>query len=288
MDIKPTFDREEADALETLTTFIGSWIAADPRRLDALPRSESLRKKLIASAKDIRGSTFSPDPVSIDEGEANALVFFIRIFAAANPGNAANGRLVSWAVLASQIASPAQDYAVSRSPWHHATKLSRRILIVSGRNRKAHNELVLWLKNLHLEPVILESRTAQGSVTAAEALEAAVSSCGTGIVLMTPDDEGRLSCDEDGRTLRPGQTQKLSPRARQNVILELGMLWGHIGRERVVLLLDNSVDVGTDTAGFMTVRFTQDVRTAFEDLRQRLQAMGIISLRPSEGVPAKP
>src|SRR5450631_1175120 len=82
--------------------------------------------------------------------------------------------------------------------------------------------------------------------------------------------------------------KKLKPRVRQNVVLELGMLWGHLGRERVVLLLENSVDVGTDTAGFMTIRFEQDVRTAFEHLRQRLQAMAVISVQPSEDPRRKP
>lgn len=108
-----------------------------------------------------------------------------------------------------------------------------------------------------------------------------MSTCGTAIVVATPDDEGRLVVDEDGRQLRPGQNQRLQPRARQNVLLELGMLWGHLGRERLVLLLEKTVDVGTDTAGLMTIRFTGDVRTAFEDLRQRLQAMGVISVRHS-------
>jgi len=206
---KPDGSPHEAEALDALATFIGSWIAADVRRLDAFPGGESLRRKLLASAKDIRGSTFSPNSVSIDESEASALVFFVRTVAVVNPEHAANGRLVSWAVLAARIATPGADYPVSGSPWHHAAKLARRILIVSGRNRKAHNELVLWLRELSLQPVILESRTAQGSATTAEALEAAMSSCGTGIILMTPDDEGRLVCDEDGRALRPGQTQKV-------------------------------------------------------------------------------
>jgi hypothetical protein len=55
----------------------------------------------------------------------------------------------------------------------------------------------------------------------------------------------------------------------------------HLGRERLILLIENSVDLGTDTAGFMTIRFAEDVRTAFEDLRKRLQAMSVISLAPS-------
>jgi predicted nucleotide-binding protein len=61
-------------------------------------------------------------------------------------------------------------------------------------------------------------------------------------------------------------------------MLELGLTWGHLGRERTILLIDRSVDIGTDTAGFMTIRFDGDIRVSFEGLRKRLQAMGVISI----------
>lgn len=278
--LKPKFEKEEAEALEALAGFIGSWLAADPRRAVAFPGGAGLRDKLIAAGKDIRDSAFSPDPVTLDQADAGALVALVRIFAAATPDHPAHARLARWAASFEQVAQPVTDYEVSRTAWHHAAKSARRVLIVSGRNRKAHRELQLWLKELHLEPVVLEAHSTQGSATVAEALEAAMATCGTGIVLATPDDEGRLVVDEDGRALRPGQNQKVQRTARQNVVLELGMLWGHLGRERAILLIEKSVDLGTDTAGFMTIRFAEDVRTAFEDLRKRLQAMGVISLAP--------
>lgn len=230
---------------------------------------------------DIRGSEFYANEVTVDQAEATALVFFGRLFAAAQPDHVAHGRLARWISAFADQAAPVVDYPVGRNAWHTAAKSARRILIVSGRNRKAHRELLLWLKELHLEPVVLEAHSGQGSATTAEALETAMGTCGTAIVIATADDEGRLVVDEDGRTLRPGQNKKLQPRARQNVVLELGMVWGHLGRDRLILLLEESVDLGTDTAGFMTIRFSGDVRTSFEDLRKRLQAMGIISVRPS-------
>lgn len=276
--LKPQFDAKEAEALEALAAFVGSWLAADPKRVAAFSGGLGLRDKLVAAGKDIRGSAFAPDPVTLDQAQAGALVACVRMFAVMQPDHPAHARLARWAAAFEERAQPVLDYGVSRTAWHHAAKSSRRVLLVSGRNRKAHRELQLWLKELHLEPMVLEAHSAQGSATTAEALEVAMSVCGTGIVLATPDDEGRLVVDEDGRTLRPGQNQKLQPRPRQNVVLELGMLWGHLGRERLILLIENSVDLGTDTAGFMTIRFAEDVRTAFEDLRKRLQAMGVISL----------
>jgi predicted nucleotide-binding protein len=276
--IKPEHSAGEAEALEALATFIGAWVAVDPSRGDGVPGAASLLIKLAIAAKDIRESAVYTDPVTLDQTEANAVVFLGRMFAAAQPEHAANARLARWVTGFAAHAKAVSDYPVGRNAWHHVAKSSRRVLIVSGRNRKAHRELQLWLKELHLDAVVMEAHSTQGSATAAEALETAMATCGTAIVLATPDDEGRLVVDEDGRQLRPGQNQKLQPRARQNVVLELGMLWGHLGRERVVLLIEKSVDIGTDTAGFMTIRFTDDVRTAFEDRRKRLQAMGVISI----------
>lgn len=277
---KPKFAKEEADALEALAEFAGAWLAADPKRVGAVPGVASLRNKVVASARDVRASLVSPDPVTLDQNEANALVFLVRMFAAATPAHSAHGHLARWAASFESLAQPISDYDVSRSSWQLVARSAKRILIVSGRNRKAHNELVLWLKNLRLEPIVLESHSASGSATTAEALEEAMSACGTGIVLATADDEGRLAVDEDGRPPRPGKAEKLQPRPRQNVILELGMLWGHLGRERIIMLLEKSAVLGTDTAGFMTIRFDADVRAAFEDLRRRLQAMGVISVSP--------
>ena len=277
-EIKPVFDKEEATALEALATFAASWLAADPKRAVAFPGAASLHTKLVASAKDIRGSAFAPDPVQLNQDEASALIALSRIFATSEPKDPAHARLSRWAARFAEVVQPQVDYDVSRTAWQHARKTARRIFLVSGRNRKAHNALVLWLKEFHLDVVVLESHSSQGSATTGEALETALSSCGTAIVLATADDQGKGAVDEDGRPLSPGKQEKTQPRSRQNVVLELGLVWGHLGRERIILLIDRSLEVGTDTAGFMTIRFDGDVRSAFENLRKRLQAMGVISL----------
>jgi predicted nucleotide-binding protein len=260
--------------------FVGAWLAADPKRVGALPGALTLRSKLLKSVKDIHDSLLSADPVALDPAEVNALVFFSRMFAIADQSHPAHGRLARWTAAFEPHAQAVTDYPVSRSVWVHAAKSAKRILIVSGRNRKAHKELLLWLKDLHLDPVVLEAHASHGSATTPEALEIAMAGCGTGIVLATPDDQGRLVVDEDGRAPRPGRQQKSECRTRQNVVLELGMLWGHLGRERIIILLDESVVLGTDMAGFMTIRFKGDVRSAHDQLRQKLQAMGVIAVRP--------
>ncbi len=48
------------------------------------------------------------------------------------------------------------------------------------------------------------------------------SDVGFAVVLLTPDDEG---CEKGGKS---------EPRARQNVLLELGYFIGRLGREKVL------------------------------------------------------
>jgi predicted nucleotide-binding protein len=57
---------------------------------------------------------------------------------------------------------------------------------------------------------------------------------------LTGDDEGRKSGDEEWR-----------PRARQNVVLELGFFIGALGRGRVALLYEEEVELPSDIAGVL-------------------------------------
>ena len=59
---------------------------------------------------------------------------------------------------------------------------------------------------------------------------------------MTPDDRGGLASDA---------FQSYQPRARQNVILELGFFLGKLGRGRVCALYKEGVDVPSDYSGVL-------------------------------------
>lgn len=59
------------------------------------------------------------------------------------------------------------------------------------------------------------------------------------VVLLTPDDEGRAK----------GATTTLAPRARQNVILELGYFAAKLGRRGVCALYTHGVELPSDWNG---------------------------------------
>jgi predicted nucleotide-binding protein len=61
------------------------------------------------------------------------------------------------------------------------------------------------------------------------------------VVLLTPDDVGAAASARD----------KLNPRARQNVILELGYFTGRLGRGRVCGLFKPGVELPSDLHGVL-------------------------------------
>jgi predicted nucleotide-binding protein len=88
---------------------------------------------------------------------------------------------------------------------------------------------------LGLEPIILHEHANQGR-TIIEKFEAHAD-VGFAIVLLTPDDEG-------GR-----QGERQQPRARQNVILELGYFIGRLGRGQVCALKLGDIELPSDILG---------------------------------------
>ncbi len=113
---------------------------------------------------------------------------------------------------------------------------SRRVFVVHGRDGEARETLARYLHVLGFEPVILHEQANQGR-TVIEKIEAE-SDVKFAVVLLTPDDMGRSVKEDD-----------LKPRARQNVLLELGYFIGKLGRDKVCALKRGEVDIPSDFAG---------------------------------------
>lgn len=117
-----------------------------------------------------------------------------------------------------------------------------KVFLVHGRDNEATQSVARFLERMHLQVVILSDEVNEGR-TIIEKFEAS-SNVGFAIVLMTSDDEGRLK----GTTV-------LYPRARQNVIFELGYFVGKLGRARVFALRQDDVEVPSDFSGVVYVPF---------------------------------
>lgn len=118
---------------------------------------------------------------------------------------------------------------------------SNRIFVVHGRNNELKETTARFLEKLDLVPVILHEQTNKGK-TIIEKFEE-YSDVGFAVVLMTPDDVGRLA-DED---------KSLKFRARQNVVFELGYFIGKLGRMNVAAIVKGDIEIPTDINGVVYI-----------------------------------
>ena len=155
-----------------------------------------------------------------------------------------------------------QSPAITTTPKDERTK----IFVVHGHDMYALEQLELVLRRLGLDPYILQNSDGE-SKTLIEALEQQIyKEAVFGIVLLTPDDFGypKSKTDEDRQ-----------PRARQNVILELGMVLASLGRERMVLLKKGSLEIPTDVSGIIYLEFNEHVKEVAVKLATRMKSAGI-------------
>ena len=136
---------------------------------------------------------------------------------------------------------------------------SNKIFIVHGHDGEARETVARFLEAIGLEPIILHEQANKGR-TIIEKVEAN-SDVSFAVVLLTPDDEG---CSKGGVP---------KPRARQNVLLELGYFIGRLGRDRVCALKRGAVEIPSDFAG--VVWEPMDAGSGWKQARGReLEAAG--------------
>ena len=116
------------------------------------------------------------------------------------------------------------------------------VFIVHGHDDEAKVTVARFVENLGIEATILHERANRGQ-TIPEKFEEHAGEAGFAIILLTPDDVG-ASKDESNNP---------KPRARQNVVLELGYFWGRLGRERMCVLYKEGVELPSDIHGILYV-----------------------------------
>src|SRR6266568_3011239 len=123
---------------------------------------------------------------------------------------------------------------------------SSKVFVVYGRDQNDRDQLEATLRRWELDPVIFNQLPSEG-VTLIEKLENYVLNAGFAVVLATPDDVGYPRNKEDQKAFR----------ARQNVVLELGMLLAHLGRNKVAILLKDqeTMERPSDIQGLIYIPF---------------------------------
>jgi len=141
-----------------------------------------------------------------------------------------------------------------------------KVFIVHGHDNKAKAEAESLVYRLEMQPIVLHRQASRGR-TIIEKFEQE-SDVSFAIVLLTPDDKGG-----------PKDKTIWLPRARQNVIFELGYLFAKLGREKVICLVKGNVEKPSDVDGIVYLPFKESVDEVEMDLRKEF---GVVSKKPRE------
>lgn len=135
------------------------------------------------------------------------------------------------------------DGFAAKSAGSAPAPLSRRVFIVHGHDDVAKDTTARLLTQLKLEPIILHEQPNEGR-TIIEKFEKSADVY-FAVVLLTPDDLG---------STRRDLVTAARPRARQNVIFELGFFIGKLGRGRVCALHKGETEILSDYHGVVFVQ----------------------------------
>jgi predicted nucleotide-binding protein len=127
-------------------------------------------------------------------------------------------------------AAPIDTAPAINSPAHN-----RKVLVVHGHEEGPREAVARFLERLGCQPIILHEQANQGR-TVIEKVEDH-SGVGFAMIILTPDDMGNLKGEEP------------QPRARQNVLLELGYFIGKLTRKRVCTLKVGELEIPSDWRG---------------------------------------
>jgi predicted nucleotide-binding protein len=144
---------------------------------------------------------------------------------------------------------------------------SRLVFVVYGHDTHAKAELEAMLRRWDLEPVILDQLPSEGQTIIEKLEKYATSDVGFAVVLATPDDQGHPRAKPDEAHFR----------ARQNVVLELGLLLAKLGRSKVAILLKDqeNMERPTDIQGVIYIPFNDSVEEAKVLLAKEMEKQGI-------------
>ncbi len=119
---------------------------------------------------------------------------------------------------------------------------SRKVFVVHGHDNEAKETTARFLEKLGLQPIILHEQASSGR-TVIEKFETYSGDIAFAVVLLTPDDVGATAANQEN----------LNPRARQNVIMELGYFMGRLSRVRVCALHKGGVELPSDYQGVLYI-----------------------------------
>jgi predicted nucleotide-binding protein len=173
-----------------------------------------------------------------------------------------------------RIVKTAIKHARSRRTTRSKVPDPRAVFVVHGRDLRSRDSMFAFLRSIGLHPLEwAEAVAATGRPTpyVGEILDTAFSIAQAVVVLLTPDDEGRLR-EQLRQHGDPSHETELTSQARLNVIFEAGMAMGRFP-DRTVIVEIGPLRPFSDIAGRHVIRLDNTTQRR-QELAQRLQNAG--------------
>ena len=167
-----------------------------------------------------------------------------------------------------------EDGVVNQVTDQRTTPDPHKVFIVHGRNEKIRSGFFGFLRALGLNPIEWSeaiAATGKASPYVAEALDKAFQNAAAVVVLLTPDDEVRLSAELWSPDEKDDE-KSFQMQARPNVLFEAGMSFGR-NPDRTLLIEVGSVKRFSDVGGRHVVRLSNDAAKR-QEVANRLRTAG--------------
>jgi len=141
------------------------------------------------------------------------------------------------------LLSTVKDVLSTATVQKQETQPQPKVFVAHGHDSEARETVSAFLRGIGIKPIILFEEADRGE-TIIEKLERCCQEADFAIVLFTPDDFGYSKDDP----------RNVKPRARQNVVFELGYMAARLGRRRVRMLYQHDVEIPTN---FLSVLYIE-------------------------------
>jgi CAP12/Pycsar effector protein, TIR domain len=139
------------------------------------------------------------------------------------------------------------------------------VFVIHGRDETNQLRLSKLIReDFKLTPIVILDKPGRSAPTI-DKFEHHAQTCSYAIALFTADDRVITKHGEEYWQPRP------------NVIFEIGWFVGRLGKERVLILLQEGVKTYSDFDGVNRIQFRDDVEDKFRAIRAELRASGLIS-----------
>jgi hypothetical protein len=141
---------------------------------------------------------------------------------------------------------------------------TKDVFIIHGRDETNQLRLSKLIReDFNLTPVVLLDKPGRSAPTI-DKFEHHAKTCSYAIALFTADDKVTTKSSEEYWQPRP------------NVIFETGWFVGRLGKERVLILLQEGVKIYSDFDGVNRIQFREDIDDKFRAIRAELEASRLI------------